>query len=87
MDYLGGMRGQQGWRNGFSSCWSWGLFVLWKLALPIRLIGQAWRLAVKLGVSMVRIGVELVAAVLGVTIALFVGYCVMRTLFHPLFQS
>ncbi|WLI91097.1 hypothetical protein Q4S45_08255 [Massilia sp. R2A-15] len=87
MDYLGGAAGKPGRFNVFSSCWSWGMFLFWKLAVPFRLIALGWRVMVALGVGVVRFGVELTAAVLGVTVALFVGYCVMRTLLHPLFQS
>jgi hypothetical protein len=87
MDYFGGAASKPRRTSACSSCWSRGLFLFWKLALPFRLIALAWCLSVKLGVSVIRFGVELVAAVLGVTVALFVGYCVLRTLLHPLFQS
>ena len=87
MDYFGGVASKPGRTNVCGSCWSWGLFIFWRLALPFQLIALAWRLSVKLGVSMVRFGVELVAAMVGITVALFVGYCVLRTLLYPLFQS
>jgi hypothetical protein len=87
MDYLGGAKSKRRRSNVGNSCFLWGLFLFWKLALPFRLIAQAWRVMVALGVGVVRFGVELTAAVLGVTVALFVGYCVPRTLLHPLYQS
>ena len=87
MDFFGGAESNRGRTNLCSSCCAWGLFLFWKVALPFRLIALAWRVMVALGVGVVRFGVELTAAVLGVTVALFVGYCVMRTLLHPLFHS
>jgi hypothetical protein len=85
MDYFDGLGSRKGWTNVCSSCWSLGLFLFRALALPLRLIALAWRLIVGLGVGVVRFGVELIATALGFTVALFVGYCVIRTLLHPLF--
>lgn len=87
MDYFGRASSKQGWTHVCCLCWSWALFLFWRLALPFRLIALAWSLVVALGVGVVRFGVELIAAALGMTVALFVGYCVVRTILHPLFQS
>lgn len=55
------------------------------LTLPFRLVAVVWCLTVALGVGVVRLGVNLIAAALGLTVLLFVGFCLARVLFHPLF--
>ena len=57
----------------------------WLLTLPFRLVAVIWRLAVALGVGVVRFGLNLIAAALGLTVLLFVGFCLTRVVLHPLF--
>jgi hypothetical protein len=59
--------------------------LLWLILLPFRLVAAVWRLAVAVGVGIIRFSVNFCVAMLGLTFVLFVGYCLARALLYPLF--
>ena len=75
------------WGAADRSSWSAFQRVYRLIALPFCIVASAWRLAVAIGVGIVRFSVNLCAAALGVAIVLVVGYALARALLHLLFQA
>ena len=55
--------------------------------LPFGLIGASWRRAIAVGRGILRFAVDFLAAMLGISFVLFVGYCLARASLYPLFQQ
>lgn len=54
--------------------------------LPFGLIAASWRRAIAVGYGLMQFVVDSLAAMLGISFVLFVGYCLARALLYPLFQ-
>lgn len=75
------------WMKIFQSSWQLLTRLYWLVALPFRIVAAAWRLAVGLGVGIVRFTIDCLAAAFGLALVAFIGYGLARALLHPLFRA